>query len=108
MPFSGEVSTQEELLRKLRGHLAYKAGVEPYVVFNDQSLAEILQVKPKTLDDLSKVKGFPREGKRISNWGEAIIAIFNSADKIESFEVKGSSLEDMKVVAHLKKLDLFK
>ena len=32
------MASEKELLQKLRGHLAYKAGMEPFKVFRDQEL----------------------------------------------------------------------
>lgn len=79
---------EEELLRKLRGHLAFKSGVEPYKIFNDKNLAALLEAKPKTIQALGAVKGFPIDGKRVAAWGQAIIDIFTRADKVEDFEVE--------------------
>lgn len=78
---------QEILLRKLRGHLAYSKQCKPYCIFRDIELNMLLRVKPLTLEDLSKIKGFPKEGARLNNYGEAIIQIFKDCSTIEDFEV---------------------
>ena len=82
------MSETERLLRKLRGHLAYKKQVEPYKIFRDVELNLLLKKEPKTLEELSKIKGFPAKGKRVTCWGQSIIDIFNTPEKIENFEIE--------------------
>jgi ribonuclease D len=101
------MNKQEELLRKLRGHLAYKKGVEPYVIFKDSELYEVLYVKPKTLEDLAKIKGFPAKGKRVAGWGQAIVDIFTTPDAIEDFDVKLDSSGEPVATTVMKKMNLF-
>lgn len=78
---------ERELLKKLRGHMAYKKGVEPFRVFRDVELELLLQVKPKTIKELTTIKGFPAGGKRVEGYGEAIIAIFNKPQEIKDFNI---------------------
>lgn len=78
---------ERELLKKLRGHMAYKKGVEPFRVFRDVELELLLQVKPKTIKELTTIKGFPAGGKRVGGYGEAIIAIFNKPQEIKDFNI---------------------
>lgn len=101
------MTQQEELLRKLRGHLAYAKQVKPYVIFKDEELIAILDVKPKTLEELATIKGFPKEGKRLANWGQSIIDIFNKTDKIADFEVKLDKTGEPVSVVKLKRMNLF-
>lgn len=58
------VSPYEELLRKLRGNLAHKSQMEPFKVFNDEMLRALLKKKPRTLEEIATVKGFPKDGTR--------------------------------------------
>ena len=71
---------ERELLKKLRGHMAYKKGVEPFRVFRDVELELLLQVKPKTIQELTTIK-------RVEGYGEAIIAIFNKPQDIKDFNI---------------------
>jgi ribonuclease D len=98
---------QEELLRKLRGRLAFKKQVEPYVIFNDKGLAEILSVSPKSIEELGALKGFPIDGKRVAGWGQAIIDIFNKPDNIEDFEVDLDAHGELQAKSTLKQMKLF-
>lgn len=78
---------ERELLKKLRGHLAYKKGVEPFRVFRDIELELLLQKRPRTIKELTQIKGFPADGKRVLGYGEAIISIFNKPSQIKDFNV---------------------
>ena len=97
----------EELLRKLRGHLAYKKQVKPYVIFKDTELEEILKVEPKTLDELATIKGFPRTGARVTKWGQSIVDIFNKTDEVEDFEVTVDKDGDLVVNTVVKMMEMF-
>lgn len=97
----------EILLKKLRGHLAYAKQVKPYVIFKDTELADLLKVKPKTLEELSTIKGFPSTGKRVSSWGQSIIDIFTKTDKIEDFKITLDSEGDPVSETILKKMEFF-
>lgn len=78
---------EEDLLRKLRGHLAHAKQMEPFKVFTDENLRELLKVKPKTLNELKGIKGFPENGARVSKYGQSIVDIFNKANMISGFSV---------------------
>lgn len=97
----------ERLLRKLRRHLAYAKQVEPYKIFRDVELNLLLKNKPKTIEELAKLKGFPKDGKRVTCWGESIIKIFNKPEDIKDFEVTLDGEGFPVAVPILKKMDLF-
>lgn len=97
----------EELLRKLRGHLAYAKQMKPYQVFTDENLKDLLKAKPKTLGELKQIKGFPEDGARVNKYGQAIVDIFNKADKIEDFTVHIDKDGDAVATTKTKKLNLF-
>lgn len=94
------------LLSKLRGRLAYKSNCAPYLVFSDELMETLIEAKPKTLEELSSIKGFPKDGKRVSKWGKAIIAVFSDKD-IEDFEVEEDSEGDLVVTARIASMELF-
>lgn len=87
------IEKQRKLLLELRSKLVGKLHTLPYTVFNDSTLEDLLEVQPKTLNELAEVKGFPAEGKRVKGFGEAIIMIFKDTQKIESIEVEGESTD---------------
>lgn len=78
---------EKELLKKLRGHMAYKKGVEPFRVFRDIELDLLLQARPKSIAELTKIKGFPANGKRVLGYGDAIVKIFIKTDEIKDFDI---------------------
>jgi superfamily II DNA helicase RecQ len=82
----------EDTLRKLRGHLAHKKQVAPYQIFNDKTLELLLKEKPTTVEALSKLKGFPKEGYRVTNLGEIIVEVFRTKKDYE-FEIKDKNGE---------------
>lgn len=101
------MSEKERLLRKLRGHLAYKKQVEPYKIFRDLELKLLLKIEPKTLEELAKIKGFPIKGKRVNCWGQSIIDIFNEPEKIENFEIELDTSGFPVSRTVLKKMEIF-
>lgn len=91
------MASEKELLQKLRGHLAYKASMEPFKVFRDQELELLLKERPKTLESLAKIKGFPKGGARVTKYGNAIIDIFNRSEQIEDFNVRDDGFVETKL-----------
>ena len=86
-------SEQRQLLIDLRSELLSNKAKEtgkstmPYCIYTDETIENLLKAQPKTIKELTSVKGFPAEGKRVKGFGEAIIAIFNGK-KIQSFNLK--------------------
>jgi ATP-dependent DNA helicase RecQ len=59
-PATTEATADPDLfaeLRALRKRLADESGVPPYVIFHDSTLREIVENKPATLDDFSRIAG---------------------------------------------------
>lgn len=98
---------EEVLLRKLRGHMAYKKQVEPYRIFRDIELVELLEQRPTTMEELVAIKGFPREGARVACCGQAIIDIFTRTEEVEDFDVEVDNRGFLSVDTVLKPLDVF-
>lgn len=98
---------QKELLLQLRSMLVGKLHTQPFTIYNDETIEHLLDAQPKTLKELSMVKGFPENGKRIKGFGDAIIAIFSNCNKIDSFQVTGDSEEDISIGTKLKKIEAF-
>jgi ATP-dependent DNA helicase RecQ len=72
-PALGENATLFENLRAWRKSEASRQGVPPYVIFHDQTLAEIASARPLTLYDLSETNGVG-QGK-LDRYGEAVLAV---------------------------------
>ena len=98
---------EEMLLRKLRGYMAFKKQVEPYKIFRDIELDILLQVRPKTMDELTSIKGFPKTGARVACCGQSILDIFNRPKEIDDFTVELDSKGNMLVSTELIKLSVF-
>ena len=62
-----------ESLRAWRKAEAARQGVPPYVIFHDQTLADIARARPLTLYDLSETNGVG-QGK-LDRYGEAVLAV---------------------------------
>ena len=69
----------DSLIEQLKNYRLTKAkekNVPPYYVFNDETLNEIISIKPQTIDELLTVKGF---GQKKCEWyGNDILQIIRS------------------------------
>lgn len=84
----GRKLAETELLTKLRGRLAYSKQCAPFYIFKDTEMELLLEWRPQTLEDLCKIKGFPKEGKRVQKWGKEIITVFRDTYNVEDFDVE--------------------
>lgn len=98
---------ERSLLKKLRGHLAFKHHCAPYAIFKDEQLEMLLEVRPKTLEELAGQRGFPLYGRRVGGYGEAIVAVFNRSDQIEDFEFAQYSDGQPVIKLKIKNMDIF-
>lgn len=62
-----------EALKKWRKDKAYKERIKPYIIFSDTSLIDISNSKPKTLDELLKIRGVGT--KKIESYGNELLKI---------------------------------
>src|SRR5688572_8822827 len=60
-----------DLLRDLRLRLARERGVPPYVIFHDTTLRDMVQRRPKTIDDLHEVYGVG--ARKAADFGDAFL-----------------------------------
>lgn len=63
-------------LRQWRNDKAVSLNLPSYVIAHNTHLMTIAKVKPQTLDDFIKIKGFG--GQKAAKYGEDIIAVLNS------------------------------
>ena len=67
-----------DVLRDVRLRLARERGVPPYVIFHDTTLRDMVERRPKTLEDLHGVYGVG--AKKASDFGDAFL------DAIRTFQ----------------------
>lgn len=77
-----EVNVMREKLLKLRSEIAKKTKGATYLVFNDKELEMLLTAAPKSIEELCKLKGFPKDGKRVRVYGDALVSIFKGVKTI--------------------------
>ncbi len=64
-------------LKAKRRALADAAGMPPYVIFNDRSLIEMAETRPKTLDDFARISGVG--ATKLERYGAAFLEIITGA-----------------------------
>ncbi len=60
-----------DVLREVRLRLARERGVPPYVIFHDTTLRDMVERRPKTVDDLHEVYGVG--AKKAADFGDAFL-----------------------------------
>ena len=60
-----------DLLRNLRLRLARERGVPPYVIFHDTTLRDMVQRRPRTIDDLHQIYGVGT--RKAADFGDAFL-----------------------------------
>lgn len=72
-------SNDEEIRTRLKEYRIKKCNeenIKPYMVFNNETMEELISVKPKNLEELEKVKGFG--SVKSKKYGEDLIAKINA------------------------------
>ena len=64
-----------EELKEYRKMKSKEENIRPYYIYNDLQLKELIEKKPKTLQELIKINGFGK--KKVEKYGEDIINILN-------------------------------
>lgn len=88
------MARERELLEKLRSTLIGELHVQPYIIYDDNTIELLLQKRPKTLDELKEVKGFPEKGKRFSTFGKQIVEIFSNPGAIADFKLRSGDVNN--------------
>ena len=76
-----------QLLRNIRKRIADENGWPPYVVFHDSALTEMARIRPRTLQEMSKIQGVGRV--KLENFGSEFLAVINGHAAAESSQPKG-------------------
>jgi ATP-dependent DNA helicase RecQ len=71
--FAGEDAALFARLRAWRLETAQTAGIPPYVIFHDATLAEIVAAKPATLEALGRVSGVGEA--KLKRYGQDVLAL---------------------------------
>ncbi|MDH3355042.1 MAG: DNA helicase RecQ, partial [Chromatiales bacterium] len=71
-----------EALRSRRQQLADEQGVPAYVVFHDATLAEMVENRPETLDQLSNISGIG--ARKLESYGTAFLDILTEYRDLEA------------------------
>jgi ATP-dependent DNA helicase RecQ len=73
-PFTKEADRRLwEALRTRRRELAAAQGVPPYIVFHDATLAEMVQHRPQSLEDLARISGVGE--RKLAAYGEDFVGV---------------------------------
>ncbi len=70
-----------DVLREVRLRLARERGVPPYVIFHDTTLRDMVERRPKTIDDLHEVYGVG--AKKAADFGDAFLDAIRTFRKPE-------------------------
>lgn len=73
--------SQREQLLQLRSELVGILHTHPGSVYTDRTIEDLLEAQPKSIEELTKVKGFPAGGKRVRAFGTLVVEIFNPSAK---------------------------
>lgn len=79
-PSDSVLNNEEEIifktLQKWRNDIAIRTSLPGYMICNKSELVTISKIKPKSLEELGKIKGF--SSKKIMKYGDDILALLNS------------------------------
>jgi ATP-dependent DNA helicase RecQ len=70
--YDGPADPLFDALREARRSLAAEAGVPPYVIFHDSTLREMVEKKPRDLNELARVQGVG--AVKLQRYGAAMLA----------------------------------
>ena len=84
---------EKDLLLELRSSIAKRSGQSTYLVYNDEELETLLGARPKSIEELAKIKGFPKDGKRVEAYGRDLVSIFTGKG---AMTIQLRKMEDMK------------
>lgn len=79
----GDSMTEAQIRENLKKFRMRKNPKAPYTVFSDQALDLLLKYKPKNMESLTAIKGFPAGGSRVEKYGKDIIEFFKNGCKVE-------------------------
>jgi len=93
-----------EALRTLRTKLAQDAGVPPYVICHDRTLAELAVKRPQTTDALADISGLG--ASRIAKYGGAILAVLGGHKRHPLLDNRLSATVNQTLALHIAGKDI--
>jgi superfamily II DNA helicase RecQ len=75
-PLSQEENIIYNYLKKWRTDIAIKTSLPGYVICHNSELVTITKIKPKSLEELGRIKGF--SSRKIMKYGDDILTLLNS------------------------------
>ncbi len=89
-----------EELNQLRGEIAKRENVAPYIVFSDMTLLEMAEIKPKNRWEMLKIRGVGNQ--KFKNYGDEFLKVINhytdeEMQELEKEERTFQWLEDEKI-----------
>lgn len=97
---------QRVLLINLRSKLIGSTHTLPFTIYSDETIEDLLDAQPTTLEELSRVKGFPKEGKRVKGFGEYVCLIFKDTQRLDNAEISEDS-DGFCIKPTFKKMNMF-
>lgn len=77
-------------LKKKRAEFAAREGIEPYRVFQNDTLERTIEASPKTKEDLAGIKGWGP--KKVAKYGEDILSVLRGSEDDGGKAVDGSNV----------------
>ncbi|MEG0295166.1 MAG: HRDC domain-containing protein [Clostridium sp.] len=74
-----------DTLKKYRYDKAKEEGNKPYFIFNNKTLDDLIEINPKSKDELLKVQGFGQV--KVDKYGDDIIRIISLHDESNNEEI---------------------
>lgn len=66
----------------LLGDLVRETRMEPFRIFGESEILTLCYFEPRTLEELEGLPGFPKDGARVTKYGERIINVFNTRSRL--------------------------
>lgn len=98
---------QRELLNSFRSQMSREKRIKVFKVFTSKNIEDIIEAQPQTIEQLSKIKGFPLDGMRIRGYGEAIINIIKNTDRVSEISVDTDANGEIAIQTSMEKLGIF-
>lgn len=92
------MESKRKQLEDLRSELVGVLHTQPFTIYTDETIEDLLKAHPMSLEELTNVKGFPANGKRVKCFGKAIVAIFRGEVPVK---------KEPSPQAKMKKMDAF-
>lgn len=75
----------KQALVDYRKKVSASGSIKGYRVLSDADIDLIATKRPKTIKDLTTLKGFPKGGAKVTKYGEDIVAIVMKPEAISVF-----------------------